>query len=276
MTDSNQLNQVLLKTMWRSRLEENATLPTFDEVQFRAYSQNGEDGILLYIFSLIGTLNKQYVEICAGNGEQCNCANLTINHGWRGLMLDGDAENVKAGRAFYAQHPDTFLWPPTFVQAWITRQNVNEIVSENGISGEIDLLSLDIDGNDYWILEALDVVQPRVIVAEYQNAWGPDISITQRYQDDFSYKEAMVSHNSLPRCGASLSALAKLAKRKGYRLVGCERYCFNAFFVKDGIGEKVLPEVKVADCFFHPMAQYRAAMCAALQDKIPQDFWQEV
>ena len=222
MDSVNQVVQVMLKMNWMCQLAQKQCLPTFDDVQFRAYSQNGEDGILLFIFTLIGTTNKKFLEICAGDGQQCNTANLAINHGWRGLMLDGDEEKVESGREFYRKNADTGLWPPALVHAWITRDNVNDIVQQNNLRGEIDLLSLDIDGNDYWIFEALDFVQPRVVIAEYQHAWGPIRPVTQVYQEDFSlskYRQAGGSNF----CGASLAALTKLAKRKGLRLVGCER-----------------------------------------------------
>lgn len=177
MNDSTQANQIPLKMIWQDRLEQRRPLPSLDEVQFRVFSQNREDGILLYFF-IIGTQNKTYVEIGAGNCQQFNTANLAINHGWRGLMLDGNKENVNSGKAFFGRHPDTCLWPPTVSNAWITRDNINELISSNCYSGEIDLLSLDIDGNEYWIIDALDVVQPRVIIAEYQFEWGPTISVT--------------------------------------------------------------------------------------------------
>jgi hypothetical protein len=214
------------------------------------------------------------LEICAGDGQECNTANLVVNHGWKGLMFDGKEENIKSGRAFYAKHPDTRISPPKLVHGWITRDNINDLVMLNGMSGEIDLLSLDMDGNDYWIFEALDVVNPRVIVTEYQTAFGADRAMTQRYIEDFSMAKRNMAGQ--PRVGASLPALAKLAKRKGYRLVGCERLCFNAFFVREDMGRDVFPEVKVSACFSHQMAQYRQYIFEQNIADLDREFWIEV
>lgn len=278
MDYSEQPAQVMLKMVWRNQLEQKLPLPSFEEVQFRVHSQNGEDGILLYVFTLLGTTNKKFVEICAGSGLECNTANLAINHGWNGLMLDGDPKNIARGKAAYSKHPDTRIWPPTLVEAWITCDNVNDIIRSHGIAGEIDLLSLDIDGNDYWIFEALDVIQPRVIIAEYAHIWGPEKAITQRYKQDAIWDESWetAKRPGLPTCGASLPALNKLAKRKGYRLVGCEGHCVNAIFIRNGLGEDIFPEVEVSKCFSHPMVEYSIGAFKNRHHEIDASFWQEV
>jgi len=186
------------------------------------------------------------VEICAGNGIECNSANLLINHGWNGLLIDGKRENVQNGQAFYARCQDTFLWPPHFVHAWVDADNVNRLVSENGYSGEIDLLSLDMDGVDFWIWRALDAVSPRVVVVEYQGFVDPQ-SVSVPYRPDFDRHDLHVQYY-----GASLHAFVKLARQKGYRLVGCNRHQFNAFFVRAGVGEALLPEIAATRCLDHP------------------------
>lgn len=275
MNNNNQLLQTNLMMTWRHLLHAGHPLPSFDEVQFRVHSQNGEDGILLYLFTLLGTTNKKVLEICAGDGQCCNAANLIINHGWEGFLLDGDEDNVKSGKAFFRECPDTRAWPPKFRCEWITRENINEIVQGFNLSGEIDLLSLDIDGNDYWILDALDVVQPRVIIAEYQQGWGPHTAVTQRYQADFDSVKYRRENAGKAYSGASLAALTQLAQRKGLRLVGCERKCFNAIFVRNGLGDDILPAIAPADCFDHVMARYNMAW---LPEKVDVDspFWEYV
>ena len=126
--------QLLLAIKYKD-LKERGTILRFDDVEFRNYSQNGEDGILLYVFSLIGTINKKCIEICAGDGLQCNCANLIINHGWTGLLFDGDPGHVSHGQRFYKNHPDTFTYPPRFVKAWITAEHVNELIARTHSPG---------------------------------------------------------------------------------------------------------------------------------------------
>ena len=153
-------------------------LPALADVGFRKYFQFEEDGILLYIFSLVPPVNRTCVEICAGDGRECNTANLIINHGWWGHLFDGDERNVRAGRAFFARHKDTFLHPPRFTQAWISAEHVNDLVAQSGARGPVDLLSLDIDGMDYWIWKAITVIEPQVVVCETHNPIPPDLALT--------------------------------------------------------------------------------------------------
>lgn len=147
-------------------------MPPLRHVGFKAFSQTDEDGLLLYIFSIIGSESKKSVEICAGNGMECNTANLIINHGWHGLLVDGNEALVKCGIEFYKSNPHTYVYPP-FVHSWITRDNVNEVIARNGFEGEIGLLSIDMDGVDYWIWDAIHCIEPRVVVVEYQGILGP-------------------------------------------------------------------------------------------------------
>ena len=157
--------------------ESGSDLPDLRQLGFKVFSQTDEDGILLYIFSIIGTATKKSVEICAGDGIECNTANLIINHGWHGLLVDGNSALVKKGIAFYRNHPQTIVYPPTFVHSWITRDNINDILNKNGFKGEIDLLSLDMDGVDFWIWQAINIIEPRVVVVEYQDIIRPRESI---------------------------------------------------------------------------------------------------
>ncbi len=256
-----------LALWYRNLLDRGAPLPQLPDTGFSIFSQADEDGILLYLFSIIGTTNRIAVEICAGDGQECNTANLIVNHGWHALLIDGEAENVRKGREFYRHHPCTRIYPPFFVHAWITRENVNEIILQQGIKGTVDLLSIDLDGVDYWIWEAIDVITPRVVVIEYQDIIGPDKALTIPYQDDFDAFRYPTTNGMPNYCGASLPAMVKLAERKGYRLVGCNRYGFNAFFVKNPLGEREIPRVAIASCFSHTkVVRDRARRWATVKD----------
>ncbi|MGA2051762.1 MAG: hypothetical protein ABSH19_00480 [Opitutales bacterium] len=247
----NQVGQLLLQQHYRQLAQSPApALPSFADVGFRQYSQYEEDGILLYLFSLLPPQTRTCLEICAGDGLECNTTNLIINHGWWGCLFDGDAANVERGRAFFAQHKNTFQLPPTFNCAWITAENVNQLIADAGLRGEIDLLSLDLDGVDYWIWRALDVVSPRIVVCEINNPIPPDQSLTVPYRADFRE-----SPDAPDFRGASLAAMVKLGRSKGYRLVGTHRYGFNAFFIKNGLGEAWFPEVSPAQCARDPYTQ---------------------
>ncbi|MES2467130.1 MAG: hypothetical protein V4675_07505 [Verrucomicrobiota bacterium] len=223
-------------------------LPDLRDAGFRKYSQFEEDGILLYLFSLITPLNRTCVEICAGTGRECNTANLIINHGWWGHLFDGDDSNVARARQFFAEQKDTFLYPPRFSKAWITAENVNDLIATSGATGPVDLLSLDIDGMDYWVWKAITVIQPQVVVCEIHNPVPADQALTVPYDPGF------VCQNEEYR-GASLAAMCQLGREKGYRLVGTHRFGFNAFFVKQGVGEEFFPEVDAASCLQDPFTQ---------------------
>jgi len=240
-----QIAQVLLRMQYQQMRHSGCQLPDLADVEFRCHSQNGEDGILLYIFSLIGTPTRKSVEICAGHGLECNTANLIINHGWQGLLVDGSQSNIDSAKAFYGAHPNTGLNPPTLARAWVTAENVNDIISSHGFAGEVDLFSLDVDGVDYWIWRAIDCMQPRVVVLEFNSVLGPDERLTIPYDPEFR-----LDFTKLPyKCGASLAAFAALGREKGYRLVGVQSLGFNAFFVRTGLGDGVLPERSPVECF---------------------------
>lgn len=251
ISSNNKLMQMILMGEFKKKFKLDG-VADFSDVQFRAFSQNEEDGILLYIFSLINMKSKIAVEICSGNGIECNAANLIINHGFTGLLIDGDKKKCEVSKKFYNSHQNTFCWPPTVVNSWVNKENVNKVIEKNGFAGEIDLLSIDMDGVDYWILKEISIVSPRVVVVEYQDILGPKDSITVPYSPDFqtSNKEKMGPNYS----GASLRAFVKLLDEKGYDLVAIEKYGFNAFFVRKD--ENVFGVKTVDECFSHPKVQY--------------------
>jgi hypothetical protein len=253
VSPADKVSQLILLNQYRDLLDGRKPLRSFADVEFRAFSQNGEDGILLYVFGLLGMGHRRCVEICAGDGIECNSANLIVNHGWTGLLFDADKRLVERGRSYYSRLGDTSAFPPTFVNTWITRENVNELLQQNGVSGPVDLLSLDLDGVDYWIWEAIEVIRPRVVIAEIQCIWGADRAVTVPYSESF---RAPVHDRFKVYCGASLPAFVKLARRKGYRLVGVERLGFNAVFVAEGIGEQILPEADIALCVDRPFVSW--------------------
>jgi hypothetical protein len=228
--------------------------PLLQDVGFKVYSQADEDGILLYILGIVGTGSKRCVEICAGDGLECNTANLIINHGWDGFLVDGDARLVERGRDYYRRSRQTYVYPPTFEHAWIARETVNDLLARHGFDRDIQVLSIDLDGVDYWIWEALKI-EPPVVVVEYNTMLGPDLSVTVPYDPKFDAGKFLHIGTTPVFISASLAAYAKLGKRRGYRLVGVNRYGYNAFFVKQGIAEGALPAVSPGDCFGHAKAR---------------------
>jgi hypothetical protein len=260
---SNAAGQILLQLEYRRLVEEEKRLPKLNEVGFKVYSQSDEDGILLFLFSIIGVTSKKCVEICAGDGIECNTANLILNHGWHALLVDGNQQNVDRGNKFYETSEQTYVYPPQFVCSWVTRENVNQLLKSNGFSGEIDLLSVDMDGVDYWIWDAIEEISPRVVVLEYQDILGPDRACTVPYSPNFQASAYTIKQHLPNYCGASLLAFTKLARRKGYRLIGTNRYGYNAFFILAGLAEDLLPTIEVKDCFSHPK------VIAGMRDRFP-------
>lgn len=210
----------------------------------KVFSQNGEDGILQYLFHEIGTATKRFVEFGVEDGRECNSAYLAIDRDWEGLLLDGSQANVNKGRAFYRAMMPHRPTAVRFEQAWITRENINELIRTHGWT-EIDLLSIDVDGNDYWIWEAIDVVSPRVVVVEFNASFGLR-PVTVPYDPTFVRWE---KHSSGYYHGASLTALNVLAQRRGYTLVGCESTGVNAFFVRDDLLKPPLAGVRAEDAY---------------------------
>lgn len=249
VSDLDRQSQILLAQNYRRAVRQGEPLPSFPQVEFSSYSQNGEDGILLLIFSAIGEKTKRVVEACAGDGVECNAANLIINHGWSGLLFDGSASAIERGKTFYAKRTNAWRFhrlPPTLVQAWITAENVNQLIEQNGMTGDIDLFSLDMDGVDFWIWKAIHCITPRVVVLEYNNRWSSQQSVTVPYAGDFVGSEASVE--GMGYFGASLLAFTKLGREKGYRLIGTNGPNTNAFFMRNDVGTDIFPEVTVDSC----------------------------
>jgi hypothetical protein len=205
----------------------------FDKLEFQCYSQNSEDGILLAIFGAIGVTNRRGLEIAGGVGWENNLANLVINFGFDALFFDGDQGNHRCANNFFKNHPATRERYAekriVFSDAFVKKNDINAKIYEltGGWNGEIDVFSLDIDGVDYWIWDVLERVNPRVVVVETQELWG--------WKDRYviKYDETYNSNGVMSTMGASLAAYVELAEKRGYRLVGCIREGYNAFFIRE-------------------------------------------
>lgn len=238
----------------------NKNLPPLKETGFRVFSQFEEDGKLLFIFSILGMKNKTFVEIGADDGVNSNSANLYFNFGWHGMFIDGNASSIKRGRRFYKKYPHPWYFKPKFVCAKVTRENVNKLIDNAGFGGEIGLLSIDIDGNDYWIWDAIKIIEPSVVIIETHNEFGMN-DIVVPYDPDYQYPGKHPDYH-----GASPVAMKKLGKKKGYRLVGANELGFNFIFVKNGLAEEELPEVSVESVLQHPSVQEGYKKFEAIRD----------
>jgi hypothetical protein len=213
----------------------------------KVFSQNGEDGLLLHLFSKIGAPHKNFIEFGIEDGTECNAANLAVYFGWRGLFIEGSPSLAERARTFYHQQHGLRPQDVQVLCAFITRENVNELFSAHGFTGEIDLLSVDIDGNDYWVWQSIEIISPRVVVVEYNASFGPDRALTVAYDPAFDRHQ---KHPSGWYHGASLAALTKLANSKNYLLAGCESLGSNAFFVRRDVAGGKIEEFSVAEAFY--------------------------
>ncbi|MFH1644685.1 MAG: hypothetical protein ABIA74_05955 [bacterium] len=263
-----QAEQVRLSLYYKQLITEKKKLPSTQETGFRVFSQSDEDGILLFLFSIIGTTNKICVDIAFASPYGSNTANLICNFGWWGFFVCGSQQEALDSKKFFSSHPDSIIYPPKIIHKWVTVENVNDLLLENGISGEVDFLSLDMDGVDYWIWKNLTNISPRVVVVEALNVWGVDKAVTVPYSPDFDRFKIHPDY-----MGASIKAFVKLAEEKGYVLVASNKYGFNLFFVKKDIVAGVLPILNPEDCLKHPQA------IDAMKRRLPEvkDLpWQEV
>lgn len=194
--------------------------------RFSYLSQNDEDGLVLELFKRIGTTNRRFVEIgCGMNGG--NSGFLAQECGWSGVMIDAHPDSIEKVTGRFTGHA------VTPVLSRVSREGINELLTAHGATGEIDLLSIDIDGMDYWVWEAITVCNPRLVTAEYNWLFGAHRAVTIPYAAAFD----LGATGSRGYRGASLAALVHLAGRKGYRLVATERV--NAFFVRNDIAPDI-------------------------------------
>ncbi len=240
-----QIAQRQLYHYYHDMARRNRLLPV-SETGFRVFSQFEEDGKLLYIFSVIGMDNKKFVEIGSDDGINSNSANLYFNFGWHGLFLDGNPASIRRGRKFFSKYPHPWYYQPKFICSKVTRENINGLIEAAGFQGEVGLLSIDIDGNDYWIWDAIGVIDPRVVIIETHNEFGLN-NIVVPYDPDYTFPGKHPLYH-----GASPVAMNRLAQKKGYRLVGANEMGFNFIFVRNGIADGQLPEVTVESVLQHP------------------------
>lgn len=219
---------------------------------FKVYSQHDEDGIIQEIFGRIGTKARTFVEFGVETGVECNTVKLLIE-GWRGAWIEANAQGCKAiGSTFASFLKERRL---TLSQSFVTAENINALIENSGLKGEIDLLSIDIDFNDYWVWKAIDVVSPRVVVIEYNAGLRPPLSLTVPYQPNHA-------GGGTNFFGASLEALVKLGRTKGYRVVGCNISGSNAFFVRDDLCADLFIEPATAEEHYEPPRHFFSLLFA--------------
>jgi hypothetical protein len=195
------------------------------DYEFQVFSQWGEDGIIQFIVNTLNLKNKIFIEFGVETYHESNTRFLMMKDNWSGLVIDGSKKNIDIIKK------QSIYWKYSLkaVQSFITIENINSTITNNGFKGEIGILSVDIDGNDYWVTEAINCINPIVLVIEYNSTFGSDRAISVPYDPTFVRTSA---HHSNLYYGASLPALTHIANIKGYALIGCNSNGNNAFFVR--------------------------------------------
>jgi hypothetical protein len=216
---------------WRVRSME--TIASLQEVEFSVSSQWGQDGIIEWLIERAGipAALHSFVEFGVESYRVSNTRFLLQTRNWRGLIMDSSSEALPSVKA------DGLYWKHdlTVKQAFITRENINDLMTSAGFSGETGLLSIDVDGNDYWVWETVTAVNPIICICEYNAVFGDLHPISIPYDPRFSRAQAHFSHLYF---GVSIAALRSLAARKGYRFVGTNLAANDAFFVREDYAQR--------------------------------------
>jgi hypothetical protein len=233
---------------------------------YKVYSQSDEDGIIAEIFRRIGTKHRTFVEFGCEVGLENN-TRLLLQQGWRGLWIEGYPDYVPAVRANFAEQ--IAAGRLTFVEGYVNRDNINDLISNAGFRGEIDFLSIDIDSNDYHVFESIDVINPRVVCLEHNQNYPPGESWIMPYNPAYRWD----SKSGIVDYGASISAFVDLAARKGYRLVGCGLYSPNGFYVRDDLLADHFSRPFSAERLFNPLVYEKIIRFPARQLAPPPRPW---
>ncbi len=248
---------------WDALTKERLKNPkSLEPYGYKVYSQNDEDGIIQEIFKRIGTKTKIFIEFGVQNGLESN-SHLLLFYGWKGLWIEGSSEFCEEIKIKFK--PIIYNKQLRVVNMFITKDNINELIKNSGFEGEIDLLSIDIDGNDYYIWEAINVVDPRVVIIEYNAKFPPNLNWRQAYNATHIWRGDDWH-------GASLKALEGLALKKGYTLVGTNLRGCNAFFVRNDLVEDEFYNKNTAEALYNPLrlqlifrAAHQSKYCLAVQ-----------
>ena len=217
-------------------------IKTIEDAEFKVYSQFGDDGIIQH---LVNNLNlppnlQTFIEFGVESYIEANTRFLLINNNWRGLIMDGSADNMAKVRA----SPLYYTYSLQAVQAFITAENINGLITTAGFSGEIGLLHIDIDGNDYWVWKAITAVNPVIVIMEYNALFGPESPVTVPYDPAFNRTQ---KHFSNQYFGSSLQSLCDLAAERGYDFIGSNLHGNNAYFIRKD--RNFMPALTAAEGF---------------------------
>ena len=217
---------------------------------YKVYSQNEEDGIIREIFNRIGTTNKVFVEFGIGDGLENNTVTLLF-YGWRGLWIEGNSANVNKIEIGLANTIKSQRL--TIINSFITKENIDSLIASAIKESEIDLISVDVDGNDYHFFESISCINPRVVIIEYNAKFSPPLKYCMKYNPNHSW-------DGTDNFGVSLKFLELKLREKGYALVACNLTGSNAFFVRQDLVEDKFLAPFTAEKHYQPPRYHIAGM----------------
>tara|TARA_B110000971_G_scaffold220321_1_gene263595 strand:- start:190 stop:1113 length:924 start_codon:yes stop_codon:yes gene_type:complete len=200
-------------------------IKNLSEVEFQVYSQWGEDGIIDWLINKFPEIPKNFLEIGTQDYKESNTRFLLINRNWDGFLIEADkaaVKDIKSQKIFWKHRLKV-------KNEFITKDNINNIINRINVPKKLGLLSLDIDGVDYWVLKELSVLDPSIIICEYNSLFGQKKSVTVPYKKNYIRAE---EHYSNLYYGASIKAFIDLMKKRNYFLIGTNSAGNNAFFLK--------------------------------------------
>lgn len=230
--------KLMLGKLLSNQVKAMKDVKTIHDVEFKVFSQWGDDGIIQYLINNIIIPNKTFVEFGVEDYYEANTRFLLMNDNWRGLIMDGSVENMETVRK------KSYYWKYDLqaISAFIDVENVTGLIARSNFNQELGLLHIDIDGNDYWVWKAVNSINPIIVIVEYNSVFGIEHPWTIPYDPKFFRTNA---HYSNLYYGSSLLSLCDLAEEKGYHFVGCNMAGNNAYFVrKDKIGSLKILKAK--------------------------------
>ena len=228
------IGKLLLK---RNKLKK---IEKIEDIEFKIFSQFGDDGIIQFLIDKleIDYEYQNFIEFGVEDYSEANTKFLLLNNNWSGLILDSSNENIENIKK------KIFFWKFELeaIKSFITKENINSVITNSNINRKkIGILSIDIDGNDYWVWKEINVIDPLIVIVEYNSTFGFEKKISIPYKQDFERSKA---HHSNLYWGASIEALKYLAKQKGYKFLTTNSAGNNAYFIKENIFDKIKLDLK--------------------------------
>ena len=244
--EENQRELILRAKLLSLKNKNYKKIKNLSEVEFQVYSQWGEDGIIDWLVNKFPEIPKNFLEIGTQDYKESNTRFLLVNKNWDGFLIEADkneVKKIKSQRIFWRHNLK-------IANEFITKDNINDVIKKFNVPKKLGLLSLDIDGVDYWVLNELSVLDPSIIICEYNSIFGINKSITVPYKKNFIRSK---EHYSNLYYGASIQAFINVMKIKNYHLLGTNSAGNNAFFIKRNLWRKasmLITEKKIFESKF--------------------------